>query len=72
MVQLQQNIDISVSFALFFFSCANYISCTVTIVSAAWFVLRPGLEVGSLIIFNPGEFSTGTASSWPVITKFYE
>ena len=37
------------------------------IVSAA--PLLPDLEVSSLIIFNPGEFSTGTASSWPVITN---
>ena len=35
LVQLQQNIDISVSFALFFSFCANYISCAVTIVSAS-------------------------------------
>ena len=35
LVQLQQNIDISVSFALFFSSGANYISCAVTIVSAS-------------------------------------
>ena len=69
MVQLQQNIVMSVSFALFFSSCANYISCAVMIVSASWFVLRPDLEVSSLIIFNPGEFSTGTASSWPVINN---